>query len=603
MNRRAWYPMALILVVGWSGAAWGQQKATNPNPADGAVNVVVPLLRWTPGSTALLHDVYLGTTPDLGPANLVAPRQPVAMLWYVPGIVPGTTYYWRVDEIDKDGVTVHTGDVWTFLAQPKTAYKPDPADGANTVSPTTTLEWLQGSVPTVKYHVYLSDNREAVGQSKAEADKGTVTDPLFTPAATLEAATTYYWRVDTTGADGSVLAGPLWSFTTMVPIDDFESYTDAEGSRIYEIWIDGWTNNNGSTVGYATAPFAEQRPKFVHGGAQSMPLDYNNINAPWYSEAEFALGSQDWTVNGADTLVLHVRGRPVDIEVPRVSTPPTIDAKIDPAWSQASIQYIKTKVDGADPTSPADASGQFRVLYDADNLYVLVEVNDDVLVQDSDPAQGWLDDRIEVFIDGDNSKNPTQDTKNDYQYCFRWNHGMVETPVEWYRSPGSLAGVKYAVVTTATGYLAEIKLPWVTMIGGPAKPGQFIGIDVMIDDDDDGGDRDTQMAWYLTGGDPHRPNMWGTAVLAETSKPADRLYVAIEDAAKHKAIVVHPNPDITKLLTWDSWKIPLSDFAGMNLAAVKKMYIGVGDRNKPAPGGAGIVFIDDIYLTRPAAAK
>jgi hypothetical protein len=456
----------------------------------------------------------------------------------------------------------------------------------------------------VKFHVYLSDSKDAVSQGTAEADKGTVTAPLFTPAPALEAATTYYWRVDEIGGDNSALAGPVWSFTTVIPVDDFESYTDVEGSRIYEAWIDGWTNNTGSTVGYATAPFAEQRPKFVHGGTQSMPLDYNNINSPWYSEAEFDFsGSQDWMAGGADALVLHVRGRPVDFEVRRVTTPPTIDAKIDPAWADASIQYITTKVDGADPTSPADLSGQFRALYDTDNLYLLIEVNDDVLVQDSDAAQGWLDDRIEVFIDGDNSKDAAQDTKNDYQYCFRWNHGQVETPVEWYRSPGSLAGVQYGIVTTPTGYLVEIKLPWQTMIGSSAKPGQLFGIDVTIDDDDDGGDRDTQVAWYLTSGDPHRPSMWGTAILAETGKPADRLYVAIEDAAKHTSIAVHPNPDITKLLTWDQWKIPLSNFTGVNLSAVRKMYLGVGDRSKPTPGGAGIVFIDDIYLTTPAAAK
>lgn len=37
--------------------------------------------------------------------------------------------------------------------------------------------------------------------------------------------------------------GEVWSFTTQeyAVIDDFESYTDEEGSRIYETWIDGLT--------------------------------------------------------------------------------------------------------------------------------------------------------------------------------------------------------------------------------------------------------------------------------------------------------------------------------------------------------------------------
>ena len=61
-----------------------------------------------------------------------------------------------------------------------------------------------------------------------------------------------------------VKEGPVWSFTTVLPIDDFESYTDEEGSRIYQTWLDGLSDrSSGSTVGNIDAPFAEQtdRPR------------------------------------------------------------------------------------------------------------------------------------------------------------------------------------------------------------------------------------------------------------------------------------------------------------------------------------------------------
>jgi hypothetical protein len=45
--------------------------------------------------------------------------------------------------------------------------------------------------------------------------------------------------------------------------------------------------------------------------------------------------------------------------------------------------------------------------------------------------------------------------------------------------------------------------------------------------------------------------------------------------------------------------IPYSDLAGINLNSVDRMYIGVGDRNSPTSGGAGIVFIDDIGVGHP----
>ncbi len=600
MSKKVGY-LIVALVLGVCGASWGQ-KASNPNPADGATDVVMMLLRWTPGPTAIFHDVYLGTTPELGPEHLVAPKNSTGVYFDPMGVVSGTTYYWRVDAIDKIDGTVYTGDVWSFLAQPLTAFYPEPADGSNEVSPAPALTWLEG-MGAANHQVYFSDSFADVNDGTAAADKGVLTDPNFTPGE-LEELTTYYWRVDEIGLGGNVVRGDVWSFITYAVVDDFESYNDdvEAGTTIFDTWIDGLTNNTGSTIGYWEAPFCEQT--VVHGGLQSMPFEYRNGDSPWYSEGERDFGaSQDWTANDANGLTLYVQGRVGDFVIPRVGTPPVLDGEVDEVWLQASVQVIETRIDGAEPTGPADVSGQFRALYDSDNLYVLVDVNDEALVQDSDAAQGWLDDRVEVFIDGDNSKDDAQDGVNDYQYCFRWNHGEVETPVEWYRSPASLAGVQYGVVTTDSGYRLEIKLPWLTMIGGSAEASQVIGIDVMIDDDDDGGDRDTQVAWHLPSGSPHTPSLWGTALLAEPPVDgADFLYVALGDSSNRIGIVTHPDPEIIKAPQWTAWRIPLSDFrdAGVNLAAVRKLFVGVGDPADPKPGGSGVIFIDDIYLTRPA---
>ena len=51
---------------------------------------------------------------------------------------------------------------------------------------------------------------------------------------------------------------------------------------------------------------------------------------------------------------------------------------------------------------------------------------------------------------------------------------------------------------------------------------------------------------------------------------------------------------------WTVWMIPLNDFsaAGVNVAAVKKMIIGLGDRDAPTPGGAGVIYVDDIAVKR-----
>jgi hypothetical protein len=290
--------------------------ASGPDPADGALAVTAPLLRWAPGDGARLHDVYVGTTPGLGPANLVQPRLPITMYWYPQPLTPGTTYYWRVDEIEADGVTLHPGNVWSFTTQALTAYHPDPADGATDVSPAPTLVWLPGQAAG-GHHLYFGDSLEAVRQGSADTDKGELKDPTFTPGA-LETLAAYYWRVDEVVAVGTPRAGAVWHFTTYLPIDDFESYNDDEGkgTRIYETWIDGYSDqSSGSTVGHTEAPFAEQT--IVHGGMQSMPLDYNNVNAPFYSEAvrEFA-PVQNWTANDANELILYRRGSAMNSVAP-----------------------------------------------------------------------------------------------------------------------------------------------------------------------------------------------------------------------------------------------------------------------------------------------
>jgi hypothetical protein len=285
------------------------RAAKNPNPADGAVGVAMPLFRWEAGYKGVMHEVYMGTSPDLGAADLVGPRSGMTMFYYTGVLQPGVTYYWRVDEIEADATTVNAGDVWSFTTQALTAYLPGPADGASDASTAAALTWQPGQM-AVKHHVYFGADLDAVTQGAASTDKGTQDGTTFTPGP-LDSVTTYYWRVDEIKADNSVVAGPVWSFMTCLPVDDFESYNDDLDAMttVFDTWIDGLTNGlSGSIVGNATAPFAEQT--IVHGGKQSMPIDYNNAVAPFYSEAEREFApAENWTTDGLDTLVLDIQGR------------------------------------------------------------------------------------------------------------------------------------------------------------------------------------------------------------------------------------------------------------------------------------------------------
>jgi len=185
--------------------------ATLPSPADGSVGATAPLLSWTAGASAVFHDVYFGTDPN---PPLVASRQPFAMYYHIPGLQPGTTYYWRVDEIEGDGTTIYKGPVWTFSSEPLKDYQPKPADGAAAQLPGLVLNWLPGK-DAAKHQVFFGTDLAAVTSGAASANKGTVSETKFDTGA-LRASTTYYWRVDVVKADGKTVAGDVWSFSTAV---------------------------------------------------------------------------------------------------------------------------------------------------------------------------------------------------------------------------------------------------------------------------------------------------------------------------------------------------------------------------------------------------
>ncbi|NIP23794.1 MAG: hypothetical protein GWN67_01215 [Phycisphaerae bacterium] len=84
------------------------RQASNPNPADGAIGVSRTAdLSWTAGSEAISHDVYFGTTsPGIFQGNQTATTFDPGTMAY------GTTYYWRIDEINNGSKII--GKVWSF---------------------------------------------------------------------------------------------------------------------------------------------------------------------------------------------------------------------------------------------------------------------------------------------------------------------------------------------------------------------------------------------------------------------------------------------------------------------------------------------------------
>ena len=193
--------------------------ALNPTPADGAIHPDTwASLGWASGHTAVSHDVYFSDNFDDvndGTPEAFQGNQPSTFFVigfpgfpFPDGLVPGTTYYWRVDEVEADGTTIHKGNVWNFLVPPKTAYAPNPSDGAESVDLEVEISWAEGF--GAKLHtVYFGDNFDDVNNAAGGLPQGTAT---YIPGL-LELAKTYYWRVDEFDAI-EMHKGDIWSFTT-----------------------------------------------------------------------------------------------------------------------------------------------------------------------------------------------------------------------------------------------------------------------------------------------------------------------------------------------------------------------------------------------------
>jgi len=204
-------------------------KAVDPNPVDGEVvtDTWTPLV-WLPGDDAVSHDVYFGDNLDevtAGTGDTFWGNQAtttfvvgVAGSPYPDGLVLGTTYYWRIDEVQADGTT-STGDIWSFSLPPGTAQEPVPLDGGSFIDADVTLSWTPG-FGAVLHNVYFGENAADVAAGAPATYKGPQPGTTYNPGP-LEKGKTYYWRIDEFDA-ATTYTGDVWSFTTRpdIPITD-----------------------------------------------------------------------------------------------------------------------------------------------------------------------------------------------------------------------------------------------------------------------------------------------------------------------------------------------------------------------------------------------
>jgi len=205
-----------------------------------------------------------------------------------------------------------------FMVIPVHARESDPDIDEEGVPINVTLSWRDGR-EAQQHIVSISTDQQAVSGGNAVVD--TIDVASYSPLP-LDIASDYYWRIDEVNDNEAITTwiGDTWSFRTQeyLVVDDFERYDDDEPNRVWDVWLDGWDDdNNGSTMGYPDPDFALDEhyveTENVHGGSQSAPIFYDNTSASysevWVDTTDLPIGS-DWTVGSGQTLILWVRGDP-----------------------------------------------------------------------------------------------------------------------------------------------------------------------------------------------------------------------------------------------------------------------------------------------------
>ena len=115
------------------------------------------------------------------------------------------------------------------------------------------------------------------------------------------------------------------------------------------------------------------------------------------------------------------------IEANKTNEKIVIDGVVDDVWSQSTWHPIDKLILGS-LSNANDFSGRFKLLWDANYLYLQAEIIDDVLFdQHADPLNlYWDDDCLEVFIDEDNSGGNHQYNYNAFAYHVALDNQVVD---------------------------------------------------------------------------------------------------------------------------------------------------------------------------------
>jgi hypothetical protein len=621
------------------------EKASHPNPGNGTeLDTTATLLQWLPGAYAVSSDVYFGTSfADVNQGAAATFKGNVTQAEFTAAdLVWGTTYYWRIDSVNPTKPdSPWKGDVWSFLLRPPTAWNPEPADGTQWIDPNANLSWSAGS-RAVWYNVYFGDDLDTVNNATGGSPQ---TKTTYDPPGALGFEKVYYWRVDT--FDGTTTQkGEVWRFTTRRADSGVKGqyYKEDFQTLLLTRKDPGINFNWGAAAPAAGVPADNFSVRWT-----------GELEVPFTSSWTFTSNCDDWVrlwVN--DQLLFDKWGQQSGVEWAA-----TIDLVAGQKYSIVMEYHENT---GDARAILYWNSPSWLTPYQPKQIIPQGAYSLPLRARSPEPAIGATDVRQTVtlrWVAGDKAaqhdvylgtdqaavEGATTATANIYrgrQALDVTTYTPKEAPLEWGKtyywrvdevndtaadSPwkGSVwkfTTANFLVVDDFEGYNDDLDAQttifdtWIDGYTNKASGSTVGNITAPFAEQKivHSGRQSMPMAYDNT----NKPfysegeRVWATPqdwtvngvttlvlfVQGLTSNTTDQVYVALEDKAGKISVVVNPDATLLTKTEWTEWKIPLAGFAGVDAAAVKKMYVGVGNRTAPKAAGNGTVYIDDIRVVK-----
>ena len=556
-------------VAGIEPLGWSRVKAADPDPADGAADVPRDVvLGWTPGEYADLHDVYFGTSfDDVNNATATVDLTGVYRgrlsdsSYAVPEHLDlGETYYWRVDEVNAPpDSTVFKGDVWSFTTEP-VGY---PVDGAN---------------------ITVTASSSMAG---------------FAPEKTIDGSGLDDSDLHSTSPEDMWLSDMLGSQPTWIEYQFDKVY------KLHEMSV--WNQNQiiEPSIGYG---FKDVSIEYSADGIAYTTLGTTHEFARGPGAAGYAANTN---VDFGGAAAKYVK------------------LTVNSGWESILTQYGLSEVSflylpiwAREPSPDSGAT-------DADvNAFLSFGAGREASEHDvyfSSDMQTVIDETISpVRIPAGSSSASYDPGALDLNQTYYWKVNEVNearSPATWQGDVWSFTTQEYLVVDDFESYndinegepgSNRIYLAWVDGFDNPAINGSVVGHPFAEQTIVHGGLQSMPFAFdnavgkseatlTLTNQRDWTVNGVNTLTIwlrGDAANAAEPLYVVLNG----NALVTNDNPNAAQESAWTEWNIDLQAFAdqGVNLANVDSITLGLGNRSNSVAGGAGMIFFDDIRISRLA---